>query len=91
MPDDDVDAHGEEARRARIHDLLHEIALQVDGSPTVVLGWAIVVEWSAADGDRWLTYLATDARGDAAPTWQAQGYLHNALNDWPNRDEEEGD
>lgn len=85
MSDDD----GEEERRARVHELLQELALQVGGHPSVVIGWALVVEWSAADGDRWLTFLATDARGEPSPTWQAQGYLHNALHDWPSAEADE--
>lgn len=88
MPDED-DTAGEEERRTRIHELLRELALIVDGERSLVYGWTLIVEWSAADGDRWLTYLATDALGGPAPTWQPQGHMHHALHDWPNRDKDD--
>lgn len=81
----------EEERRERIHELLDELALEVDGEPSLLYGWALVAEWSATDGKRWLSYLASDAQAEPAPTWQAQGYLHNALHDWPSAYTESND
>lgn len=55
---------------------------ELDGA--VLIGWVCVVEWMHPSGERWLTRLSGNTRGDAhAPVWQMQGYLHNALNDWP--------
>lgn len=85
------DSRDEEQRRKAIHELLTELALQVEGESALLLGWAIVVEWVAPNNDRWLTCLATDARGEPAPTWQMQGYFHNALHDWPDGEEDDAD
>lgn len=82
---DAVDAPG---LRQAVNDVLQEHAMEVDGERSLLMGWCCVVEWVAPDGNRWLSYLATDARCEPAPTWQSHGYLHNALNDWPDGDSE---
>lgn len=65
----------------RIHAALQECRPEVedglgpdDGS--LVVGWVVVSEWMATDGQRWLTKLTHEN----CTTWQQQGYLHNALN-----------
>lgn len=83
---DAVDSPG---LRDALHEAFQEHAMEVNGERSVVLGWAAVVEWVAPDGHRWLSFAATDARGEPAPTWQAQGYLHNALHDWPNAEDDD--
>jgi hypothetical protein len=75
--------------RKAVNDVLQDYAIEVDGSRALLVGWCVVAEWMAPDGNRWLSFLGTDARGEPAPTWQAQGYLHNALHDWPNSDDAE--
>jgi hypothetical protein len=56
----------------------------------VVMGWVCVVESMGTDGKRWLSRLCSNATGDSnIPAWQQQGYLHNALNDWPDPDEDD--
>lgn len=64
------------------------------GSSSLLLGFVLVAEWVADNGKRWLTEMSSDAHGETLPTWQRNGYLHEALNEqWPESEEgdEEGD
>lgn len=83
----------------KVREALHEtiqgtIAID-EGLPegAMLLGWCAVAEWMAPDGQRWLSVVDGDARGEGAPIWQRQGYLHNALFDAENfiPDDEEGE
>ena len=42
----------------------------------LVVGWVVLCEWVAPDGERWLTKLTNPN----CTIWQQQGYLHNGLN-----------
>ena len=55
----------------------------------VVIGWVLITEWSASDGQRWLAKTSADASGQILPSWQERGYLHDALfGEWPHVDPE---
>jgi hypothetical protein len=55
---------------------------ELDGA--MLMGWVCVVEWMHPSGDRWLSRLSANTQGDRpSASWQMQGYLHNALHDWP--------
>lgn len=45
----------------------------------MLLGWVVVAEWMAPDGDRWLSRLSGTPQDRDAAEWQIQGYLTNAL------------
>lgn len=51
----------------------------IDGA--VLVGWVTVAEFMDPSGEKWLSLVAGDARGETPPIWQIQGYLHNMLND----------
>lgn len=49
----------------------------------VLLGFVTVAEWVDDQGARWLSRYEGNADGHPIPSWQREGYLHNALNaDW---------
>lgn len=80
--------------REHMHAAIQESAgLDDDGlEGAVVIGWVCVVEWMHPSGNRWLSRLSGNAGADrAAADWQMQGYLHNALNDWPDDVEDQPD
>lgn len=67
--------------RERLLEALQASAIQVHDKPTVVYGFAVVVEWMATNGDRWLSVLGSDAAARSIPTWQVDSYareLHDA-------------
>lgn len=55
---------------------------QPDASQPICVGWVLVAEWTVLDGDRWITQLASPTT-----SWQREGYLYHALNQWQNREE----
>lgn len=70
--------------RTHLHEAIQDIVGLDDGLPegSVMLGWVTVVEWSAPNGQRWLSMLDGCAiPGVRAAQWQREGYLHNALFD----------
>lgn len=61
-----------------------------DGS--MLMGWVTVAEWMSPEGSRWLSKIEGTSTGQRPPAWHVQGYLHNALHDWPDvGDDEDGD
>ena len=60
----------------------HNTDEDLDGS--VLLGFIAIAEWSDPKGARWLSKMTQDVSGNAASQWAIQGWLHNALYDWPN-------
>lgn len=80
--------------RKRLHDSIQGTNDQDDEvQGAVLIGFVVVGEWMDSEGGRWLTRMDGTNGGEAAlTTWQSQGYLHNALNDWPtdyDQDEED--
>lgn len=69
--------------RDRLHETIqHTVAIDNNlPEGAMLLGWVTVAEWMAPDGQRWLSTVDGDARGEGCPAWQRQGYLHNALFD----------
>lgn len=58
-------------------------ATETLGRPAMLTGWVAVLEWTDADGDRWLTK-------ENSPTmswWHADGMHHAALYDWDDEDD----
>jgi hypothetical protein len=45
----------------------------------MLMGWVVVAEWMAPDGERWLSRVDGTAARKGCPEWQREGYLHNAL------------
>lgn len=86
MPDA-IDAP--ELRKA-VSAALQEHAMEVDGERSVLVGFGLVIEWLAPDGERWLSLAGGDASGGPGTEWQLQGYFHNALHaDWPSPHEDD--
>lgn len=56
---------------------------EVEGA--MLVGGVAVLEYVAPDGRRWLSRIGMgDPVGGRCPTWQQNGYLHEALyGDWP--------
>lgn len=50
----------------------------------LLTGWALVCEWIAPDGERWLS----KAHGEQTTSWTADGMHHEALfGRWPGEDD----
>lgn len=64
-----------------------------DGGPehAVLLGYVLVAEWAANDGNRWLTRKTGDAFGHTLPVWTTKGYLIDSLDDLAASCEGDGD
>jgi hypothetical protein len=62
-----------------IQALLQQGCMEIDGERSIVFGWAVVIEWIDPKGGRWLSQLSRGADGTVLPSWQLEGYLHNAL------------
>jgi hypothetical protein len=78
-------ADTDDSARAHLHQSI-QASTQHDEEigGAVLIGWVCVAEWMHPTGDRWLSRLSGSDGGDRnAARWQMQGYLHNALNDWP--------
>jgi hypothetical protein len=70
-------------RRDEIHALLQEQGPADLDKAAVLVGWAIVCDWSDESGERWLT----KAHSASVPGWVAGGYHHEALyGEWPDGD-----
>lgn len=55
----------------------------------ILMGYVLVAEWMDEEGQRWLSLLHASNGGDSdAPDRQRQGYLHNALYEWPTEEED---
>lgn len=62
--------------------------VQPDIESAFLLGYVVLAEWMDADGTRWLTRNAGNGQGEFIPAWQLNGYLNEALNNWPSVDDE---
>lgn len=69
--------------RNHLHDnIQHTVSLDEDiPEGALLIGWIVIAEWMAPDGDRWLSRIDGGASSRALPAWQTQGYLHNSLHD----------
>lgn len=67
--------------REHIHQAMQEaVAGDDDLDGSVLTGWVAVMEFTSPAGDRWLCRVDANAHGDdPAPSWQANGYLFDAL------------
>lgn len=99
MSDDDAEdraqEHADETRKA-LGAAIQTAAVEFTNEGTgdeqrgLVIGWLVIAEVLAPDGERWLTSYSGDAAGEKLlPRWQAQGYAHSLLHDWPPPDEDE--
>ena len=88
MSDDDISNAHKALLAEKISAVLQEYALETPDGRSVLLGWVAVVEWKAPDNERWLSMTGADALGEEPPEWQTQGYLHNALYDTWDRDDD---
>lgn len=72
-------------RRDALHAFLQEQGPDID-KPAVLVGFAVVLDWSDVDGDRWVS----KAHSASIPSWHADGLYHRALyGDWS--DDEDAD
>lgn len=66
--------------REDVLEVIQREGLDTDSGGAVVYGYALVVEWSAPDGERWLSSVSSDPTGkQELPEWQKTGYYYN---DW---------
>ena len=63
----------------------HESDDDLEGSALV--GIVLVAEWLDPSGKRWLSRLSFGPNDEGLTTWQVNGYLHEALHNWPEDDE----
>lgn len=57
----------------------------------LLLGFVVVAEWMDVEGTRFLTKRSGSGQGEALPQWSVRGYLNEALNHWPEVDNDEED
>lgn len=60
--------------RERIRELLQAVAIEVNGKPTLLYGFAVIAEYSTVEGHRWLAASAGDAAAHPIPYWQWESY-----------------
>jgi hypothetical protein len=95
MSDDPEDRAQESAPevRKRLGEAIQAEAVEFqqgeDTQRGVVIGWVVIAESVAPDGERWLSSFSGGAGDHALPRWQVQGYAHSLLHDWPTFDETE--
>lgn len=67
--------------RAHLHNAIQSSIALGEELPegTALKGWVVIAEWVDPDGSNWLSQLNGGASGSSLPTWQTDGYLHNAL------------
>ncbi len=75
--------------RKRIHEAIQDTNdSNRELEEAVLIGWALVAEWSDPEGERWLSTASGSGSGeDSPPFWQTRGYLHEALQNWPSSEE----
>jgi hypothetical protein len=54
-----------------------------------LLGFVVVAEWQGVDGNRTLSQQSGTGNGEWVPQWQVRGYLNEALNHWPEPQEDD--
>lgn len=54
----------------------------------IVVGWVVIAETLAPDGERWLSKFSGDAAHEQLARWQVHGYAHSVLHDWPPPDDD---
>jgi hypothetical protein len=47
----------------------------------ILVGWVTIAEFVGGDGQRWLSRMAGDVRGQVPPTWTLKGWLTDSLDD----------
>lgn len=95
MPDEDEDRaqKGAPDTRRRLGAAIQAEAVEFgNGDETqkgLVIGWLVIAESLAPDGERWLSTFSGGAGDQHLPRWQVQGYAHSLLHDWPQLDDED--
>lgn len=78
--------------RNKIHEALTETIQEEENEDTVLSGWSLIYEGVHADDRRSLTFLSSDATGDAPLTpWAARGFMEHVEGLFFNVAEDEGD
>lgn len=65
-----------EALRKLVQDGVEDLG---PDQPGVLTGAVLVAEWVGEDGDPWLSWVTTDARGDTLPSWRVRGLTLDVL------------
>lgn len=63
--------------REALQATLNEDDEDFDGA--VITGYVVIAEWSASDGERWLSRAAGDLNDEGPPIWTVKGWLYHAL------------
>ena len=73
-----------DAVRDAIHAAIQEHAVKELDKPAVLVGWAMVCDWSDSDGERWLS------RGysSSLPVWFAEALFREGL-EWNERGDDD--
>lgn len=74
---------------SQINGVLRRTGHDTPEGPALLLGYALVAEWKAPDGTRWVTESHSDAVGEPLPEWTTAGYYHTALQGFPEEDEDD--
>ena len=79
--------------RETLHETIQATAAADDNlADSVLLGFLVVGEWQAPDGDRWLSKVSGDASGRELSPWRERGFGHEVANLWwPNDGGDEDD
>lgn len=54
----------------------------------IVVGWVVIAETLAPDGEMWLSKFTGDAADEPLARWRVHGYAHSVLHDWPPPDDD---
>lgn len=65
-----------EALRKLVQDCVDDFG---PDQPGVLTGAVLVSEWVGEDGENWLAWITTDARGEALPSWRVRGLTLDVL------------
>jgi len=86
-----ADADEQRELAAAISGVLRAAGHDTEDGPAMLMGYALIAEWKAPDGVRWLTESHADAVGDPLPEWTTAGYYTSGLDGFPRADEDDDD
>ena len=77
--DDDLELE-DRARESIFAELQSHTGGGITGAPdgSLLVGWLVVAEWEAPNGDRWLSKFSGDAHRELTQ-WRERGYAHEVV------------